>query len=138
MVVITAKNVILHLSLESKSKDVENGVNGLLVLTNFKLSFLSNDGEQVNIVSNLKVSQVINMNFVRCYSQNISYQENILLGKNDVTLSNIDRLYQILDKKKRSPIGTHTKISSKIEGIHVICKVSGNCFEMSGLDGYHI
>lgn len=48
LVATLARNVILHSLLEDKSKDVENGVYGLLVLTNFKLSFLTNDNDQVN------------------------------------------------------------------------------------------
>lgn len=116
---------MLHTSLASKSKDVENGVYGLLVLTNFKLSFLSNDNEQVlRCLCSFSFTHITKsiLIFFLIY-QSILYQENLLLGKNDVTLSNIDRIYQILDKKKRSAIGMNTKISSKIEGIHVVCKV---------------
>lgn len=58
LVATSARNVILHSSLEDKSKDVENGVYGLLVLTNFKLSFLTNDDNQVN-----EGKMTISMNF---------------------------------------------------------------------------
>lgn len=47
LVAITVKNVVLHTSLESK-KQLDNGVCGLLVLTNFKLSFVSNESDKVN------------------------------------------------------------------------------------------
>lgn len=54
--------------------------------------------------------------------QNTTYQENLLLRSNDITLSNIDCLYQIVDGKKRA-IGPQSKISSKLEGIQIVCKV---------------
>lgn len=54
--------------------------------------------------------------------QNSSYQENLLLRSNDITLSNIDCLYQIVDGKRRV-IGPQSKISSKLEGIQIVCKV---------------
>lgn len=61
LVATSARNVILHSSLEDKSKDVENGVYGLLVLTNFKLSFLTNDNDQVNAGGTITIS--INFDF---------------------------------------------------------------------------
>lgn len=45
--VASAKNVILYTTLSNKSQDRENGLCGLLVVTNFKLSFLTSDSEQV-------------------------------------------------------------------------------------------
>lgn len=46
--VARAKNVILYTTLSNKSQERElNGLCGLLVVTNFKLSFLTHDNEQV-------------------------------------------------------------------------------------------
>ena len=51
MEVARAKNVILYTTLSNKSQDRElNGLCGLLVVTNFKLSFLTQDNEQVNTI----------------------------------------------------------------------------------------
>lgn len=47
--VARAKNVILYTTLSNKGQDRDNGLCGLLVVTNFKLSFLTNDNEQVRI-----------------------------------------------------------------------------------------
>lgn len=99
--VASAKNVILYTTLSNKHQERENGLIGVLVLTNFKLSFLTNDNDQ----------------------KNITYQENFFLQKNDATLLNIDRIYQIVDRKKRL-MNPYSKISSKIEGLQVICKVN--------------
>lgn len=101
MEVASAKNVILYTTLSNKHQERENGLIGVLVLTNFKLSFLTNDNDQ----------------------KNITYQENFFLQKNDATLLNIDRIYQIVDRKKRL-MNPYSKISSKIEGLQVICKVN--------------
>ncbi|XP_031617006.1 myotubularin-related protein 10-B [Contarinia nasturtii] len=96
--VATAKNVILYTTLSNKSQDRENGLCGLLVVTNFKLSFLTSDNEQ-----------------------NITYQENFFLQRNDVTLQNIDRIYQIVDRKKRL-VNPYSKINPKLEGLQIVCK----------------
>lgn len=47
LVVISAKNVALQSPLESKSNEINHDVYGLLVLTNFKLSFVTNATNQV-------------------------------------------------------------------------------------------
>lgn len=77
----------------------DGGVPGVLVVTNYKLSFIPNESKEM-------------------YP---AYQENMFVGKNDVTLSNIDYIYQITEKKKKR-ITSQQKISSKIEAIHIICK----------------
>lgn len=77
----------------------EGGIRGLLAVTNFKLSFNPYD----------------------TIEQHGPYQENVFLGKTDVTLNNIDIVYQIVDKKRKR-IVPQQKISSKIEALHVICK----------------
>lgn len=50
------------------------------------------------------------------------HQENTYLGQNDIALSNIERIYQITERKRRL-IGQSQKISSKIEALHIVCKV---------------
>lgn len=42
-----AKNVALYTTLSNKRQDQENSLVGLLVVTNFKVSFLTNDNDQV-------------------------------------------------------------------------------------------
>lgn len=51
----------------------------------------------------------------------VSYQENYFLGKYDVTLSNIDEIYQITDKKKKL-VAPQYKNAAKIEALRIICK----------------
>lgn len=45
----------------------------------------------------------------------------MLLGKNDVTLSNIDHIYQVVDKKKKL-LSNEYKISARIDYLVVVCK----------------
>lgn len=45
--VASAKNVILYTTLSNKRHGRDNGLIGLLVVTNFKLSFLTGDKDQV-------------------------------------------------------------------------------------------
>ncbi|XP_059614071.1 myotubularin-related protein 10-B isoform X2 [Phlebotomus argentipes] len=97
--VARATQVVLHPPVTNKN-DSSAGKMGLLVVTNFKLSFISVEDSQ---------------------SANFVYQENIFLGKNDVTLSNIDLIYQVVDKKKKI-VSPQVKISSKIDYLLVICK----------------
>lgn len=53
---------------------------------------------------------------------NVSYQENAFLGKYDISLSNIDKIYQITDRKKKL-VGPQYKNSQRIESIKILCKV---------------
>ncbi|XP_062564541.1 myotubularin-related protein 10-B [Armigeres subalbatus] len=73
---------------------------GALIITNFRLSFLciESDSEELS-----------------------AYQRNTFLGKYDVSLLNIDKIYQVTDKKKRV-VNPQTKNSSKIEIIKIVCK----------------
>lgn len=97
----SAKNVVLYTTLTtSKRRERDDGVVGLLVVTNFKLSFLTGNNDQ----------------------QNITYQGNLFLNCNDVTLQNIDCIHQIVDRKKRL-INPYSKISSRLEGLQIVCKV---------------
>lgn len=51
------------------------------------------------------------------------HQENQFLGKHDIALSNIECMYQITDRKRRL-ISPSQKISSKLEALHIVCKVN--------------
>lgn len=73
---------------------------GALIITNFRLSFLCIESE------NEEVS---------------AYQKNTFLGKYDVSLSNIDKIYQVTDRKQRV-VNPQIKNSSKIEIIKIVCK----------------
>lgn len=52
---------------------------------------------------------------------NFICQENLFLGRNDVTLSNIDHVYQVVDKKKKL-LTPGNKISSRTDYLVVVCK----------------
>lgn len=43
----SAKNVVQYTTLTNKRRDRDDGINGLLVVTNFKLSFLTGKDDQV-------------------------------------------------------------------------------------------
>lgn len=73
---------------------------GVLSVTNFKLSFIRADSKQSD-VSN--------------------YQQNLLLGENEVCLSAIDVVYQIGDRKRRLSPGQ--SVSGKVKGLQIACKV---------------
>uniref|UniRef100_A0A1B0D6B3 Uncharacterized protein n=1 Tax=Phlebotomus papatasi TaxID=29031 RepID=A0A1B0D6B3_PHLPP len=97
--VTRASRVVLYPPVTNK-EDAGAGKEGLLVVTNFKLSFITLEDSQ---------------------SANFVYQENIFLGKNDVTLSNIDMIYQVVDKKKKI-LSPQNKTSSRIEYLLIVCK----------------
>ncbi|XP_055919388.1 myotubularin-related protein 10-B [Eupeodes corollae] len=80
--------------------NLHEAILGLLTVTNFKLSFMAYNPDE----------------------QQGAYQENLFLGKNDVTLNNIDYIYQVVDKKKRLLLVPEQKISSRIDALHIICK----------------
>lgn len=130
--VARAKNVILYTTLSNKSQERElNGLCGLLVITNFKLSFLTQDNEQVcgsayrkTIASSTFMCNAWCLPFLSISTQNITYQENFFLQRNDVTLQNIDCIYQIVDRKKRL-VGPCSKVHPKLDGLLIVCKVSG-------------
>lgn len=107
---MSVKNVFLYTTQSYKRQDRENGLLGVLFITNFKLSFIPIDKDQ-----------------------NTTYQENLLLQKYEVTMSNIDRIYQIVDSKKRL-MDPYSKISSRIEELHLICKVGSTIFSQAFVD----
>lgn len=130
----SAKNVILYTGLSNKKgQEEENCVCGLLVVTNFKLSFLTKDDDQVGSfflfcffpqkhLHNVYSTRLNTFNRFSIVLQNMLCQENFFLQRNDVTLQNIDQIYQIVDRKKRL-VDPYSKISQKLEGLHIVCKV---------------
>lgn len=116
-----AERVLLCSPLASKDKEDE-GEEGLLVITNFKLSFVTTDETQVSERVNRSIPSS-DTDLVRVSFQNPNFicQENMFLGRNDVTLSNIDHIYQIVDKKKKL-LTTGYKISARIDYLVVVCK----------------
>uniref|UniRef100_A0AAG5DF19 Myotubularin phosphatase domain-containing protein n=1 Tax=Anopheles atroparvus TaxID=41427 RepID=A0AAG5DF19_ANOAO len=94
-----ANNVCMYTSSYVKDGKVVGERMGILLITNFRLSFVSLDTED----------------------EQLSFQSNRFLGSSDVSLSNIDKIYQIIDKKKRV-ISPQIKNSSKIDKIRIICK----------------
>lgn len=86
-----------HCIKDNKYIDEKEGV---LVITNFRLSFLCIESESEELSA---------------------YQKNTFLGKYDVSLLNIDKIYQVTDKKKRV-VNPQSKNSTKIEIIQIVCK----------------
>ncbi|XP_033226069.1 myotubularin-related protein 10-B [Belonocnema kinseyi] len=93
----TAKNVLMF----SPVGDFKQGISGILVVTNFKLTFLTS--EHVN-------------------GEDAVHQQNNLYGYTDTCLSNIDAIYLIIGDKKRRLVPRIIQ-SSKIKGrIFIVCK----------------
>ncbi|XP_051168086.1 myotubularin-related protein 12 [Leptopilina boulardi] len=93
----SAKNVLMF----SPVGDFKKGISGVLVVTNFKLTFLTT--EHAN-------------------GEDSVYQQNNLYGFMDTCLSNIDDIYLITGDKKRRLIPRNI-VSSKIKGkIFIVCK----------------
>nr|XP_040239839.2 myotubularin-related protein 10-B [Anopheles coluzzii] len=94
-----ANNVCMYITSYLKDGKVCGEKMGILLITNFRLSFVSLDMDD----------------------DQLSFQSNRFLGSSDVSLSNIDRIYQYVDKKKRI-ISPQVKNSSKIDKIRIVCK----------------
>lgn len=126
--VASAKNVLLYTGLSNKGQEEENSLCGLLFVTNFKLSFLTNENDEVAyfFLSSFETQSQGQMDkhlFCSFFSpQDNMYQENVFLQRNDVTLQNIDQIYQIVNRKKRL-VSPYSKIDPKLEGLHIVCKV---------------
>lgn len=86
-----------HCIKDNKNIDEKEGA---IIITNFRLSFLCIESEAEELSA---------------------YQKNTFLGKYDVSLLNIDKIYQVTDKKKRV-VNPQSKNSSKIEIIKIVCK----------------
>lgn len=87
-------------STKKKGDEAENEKLGTLIITNFRVLFTL---------------------FDPLLSSEVTYQENNFLGKYDVSLSNVDKIYQITDKKRTS-ITPNCKSNSRVDAIRVICK----------------
>uniref|UniRef100_A0A182JS99 Myotubularin phosphatase domain-containing protein n=1 Tax=Anopheles christyi TaxID=43041 RepID=A0A182JS99_9DIPT len=90
-----ANNVCMYIASYLKDGKVYGEKTGILLITNFRLSFVSLDMDDD--------------------------QSNRFLGSSEVSLSNIDRIYQYVDKKKRI-ISPQVKNSSRIDKIRIVCK----------------
>lgn len=106
------KNVHLYVaqkikaqSKKKKSKLHQSTRTGLLIITNFRLSFVAFESDDKHDKS----------------KKNATFQENILLGLYDITLSNIDEIYAYTDKKQRLVLPSQ-KNASKIDAIRIVCK----------------
>ncbi|KAG8224111.1 hypothetical protein J437_LFUL001805 [Ladona fulva] len=95
-VVAEAQNVLMLTPFSNHKQ----GISGSLSVTNFKLSFITTD---------------VNKKY------DYGYQQNILLGEHEVSLSNIDVVYQILRAKKRR-LSPGIQLSGKVKGLQIICK----------------
>ncbi|XP_052867794.1 myotubularin-related protein 10-B isoform X1 [Anopheles cruzii] len=94
-----ANNVCMYVGPYIKDGTISGERTGTLLITNFRLSFVS----------------------VEIEDEQVSFQSNRFLGSSDVSLSNIDRIYHIVDKKKRL-ITPQLKNSNKIFKIRIVCK----------------
>uniref|UniRef100_A0A2M4BG68 Myotubularin phosphatase domain-containing protein n=1 Tax=Anopheles marajoara TaxID=58244 RepID=A0A2M4BG68_9DIPT len=94
-----ANHVCMYTASFVKDGKVLSERKGILMITNFRLSFV----------------------FVDIDDDQHPFQSNRFLGSSDVSLSNIDRIYQVVDKKKKL-ICPQVKNSNKIDKIRIICK----------------
>lgn len=70
------------------------------------------------IITNFRVSFTL---FDNALTTEVSYQENNFLGKYDVALSNVDKIYQITDKK-RTAITPNCRSNTRVDAVRIICK----------------
>ncbi|XP_014262170.1 myotubularin-related protein 10-B isoform X3 [Cimex lectularius] len=98
-----AQNVLMFSPVRDtsmKSTTVSSqGRSGLLCVTSFKLSFITSDEKT---------------------RQEVSFEDVLHLGENDVCLTNVDSLYIYGDKKKKLVPGK--QIAEKVKGLYVVCK----------------
>ncbi|XP_073978652.1 myotubularin-related protein 10-B isoform X2 [Rhodnius prolixus] len=95
MLIAEAQNVLMFAQVRERKQ----GRSGVLCVTNFKLSFITADERT---------------------KEEISYQDTLQLGENDVCLSNVDALYLMGDKKRKLLPGKNC--TEKVKGLHVVCK----------------
>lgn len=98
-IVCEAQKVLMYSPLSDRKRSIM----GVLTVTTFKLSFAS----------------AMESDLSNCY------QQNILLGMNDICLSSIDFIYQINDRSKKK-LMPGQNVSGKIKDILIVCKVSLN------------
>lgn len=95
-IVCEAQKVLMYSPLSDRKRSVI----GVLTVTTFKLSFAT----------------ATEANPSNCY------QQNILLGINDICLSSIDIIYQINDRNKKK-LMPGQNVNNKIKDILIVCKV---------------
>lgn len=95
MTIAEAQNVLMF----SPVTENKQGKSGVLLVTNFKLSFVTTEEHT---------------------KEEMICQENLLLGEHDVCLSNVDALYHMGEKRRRLLPGKN--ISEKVKGLIVVCK----------------
>ncbi|KAH8393034.1 hypothetical protein KR200_006045 [Drosophila serrata] len=102
---------------------------GLLSVTNFKLAFVPLHASKRNLEAGAATAPLCDL-----------YQENTYLGRNEITLNNIDQIYTIAElgraasalqaarmashvsrRKKLEPFKQHN-ISGRIAALHIVCK----------------
>lgn len=84
--------------------DRKISTSGILTITTFKLSFVTNTDDH---------------SFDDCY------QQNLLLGSNEICLSAIDTIYQIGERSKKKLHGQI--VSGKVKELLIMCKVRILC-----------
>lgn len=95
-VVCEAQKVLMYAPLSDRKKYFT----GILTVTTFKLSFTcAADPESSNC-----------------------FQQNLLLGINDICLSSIDFIYQINDRTRKK-LPPRQNVNGKIKDILIVCKV---------------
>ncbi|XP_035213631.1 myotubularin-related protein 10-like, partial [Stegodyphus dumicola] len=93
VIIAQAENVLKFNTLSELNK----GISGLLVCTNFKLSFLTAE----NFPSNL-------------------HQRNMLLGEHDICLINIDAVFHVTGGKRKKL--TTSNVGNNVEILEIHCK----------------
>lgn len=96
-IVCEAQKVLMYPQLSDKKKYI----NGVLTVTTFKLSFAS----------------AIETEPTNCY------QQNLLLGINDICLSSIDLIYNFGERTKKKLLPGQN-VNGKVNSILIVCKVS--------------
>lgn len=94
-----AHNVVMFAPMSEQAQ----GLFGVLTVTNFKFSFLRGGAKP---------------------NEDNRYQQNILLGENEVCLSAIDTVYQIVDRGSKRKLHPGQNLSGRVKGLQIICKVS--------------
>lgn len=95
-IVCEAQKVLMYSPLTDKKRSIT----GVLTVTTFKLSFASATEPDPS----------------NCY------QQNLLLGVNDICLSSIDSIYQINERSKKK-LTPGQNVNGKIKDILIVCKV---------------
>ncbi|KAF6208274.1 hypothetical protein GE061_016728 [Apolygus lucorum] len=96
-IIAEAQNVLMFANTSERTK----GKSGLLFVTNFKLSFISADETP---------------------REEVSFEDTLQLGKNDVSLSNVDGLYLYGSDRKKKLVPDKNFSEKDVKGLYVVCK----------------